>query len=241
MFSISKELGITAKEPRVLSLATKDPFLEMVKEKLHEIQELCYKKAQQVNSVNFPDRQSYFIEVFKINLSSILNLPTNEIQIDLANREKTGGADLAVTFPHLIKCDRSKHITQELPEFVRKIKESELANSGIVASVTQARGIYVNLTLSLKTLLGSVFQAATDKSYGLSNSLLDRKIVVDYSSPNVAKKLHAGHIRSTIIGHILSNVYESQAASVFRVNHINDWGGFGFFIFADNNLGRRHF
>lgn len=64
-----------------------------------------------------------------------------------------------------------------------------------------------------------------------------QKILIDYSSPNIAKELHVGHLRSTILGNALANMYESFGHEVHRVNHIGDWGSqFGMVIaYIKNN------
>jgi len=49
-------------------------------------------------------------------------------------------------------------------------------------------------------------------------------IVVDYSSPNIAKSMHVGHLRSTIIGHTISNLLSYLGHHVIRLNHVGDWG-----------------
>ncbi|VDM57277.1 unnamed protein product [Angiostrongylus costaricensis] len=54
--------------------------------------------------------------------------------------------------------------------------------------------------------------------------LLKRKVVVDFSSPNIAKEMHVGHLRSTIIGDSISRLLETVGFDVLRVNHIGDWG-----------------
>merc|ERR1712176_1107363 len=51
-----------------------------------------------------------------------------------------------------------------------------------------------------------------------------KKIIVDYSSPNIAKEMHVGHLRSTIIGDTLSNMLEFSGHEVVRLNHVGDWG-----------------
>ena len=51
-----------------------------------------------------------------------------------------------------------------------------------------------------------------------------KKIVVDFSSPNIAKEMHVGHLRSTIIGDTLSNVLDFAGHEVVRLNHVGDWG-----------------
>ena len=50
------------------------------------------------------------------------------------------------------------------------------------------------------------------------------RVVVDYSSPNIAKEMHVGHLRSTIIGDSIANLFESFGHEILRVNHVGDWG-----------------
>lgn len=67
-----------------------------------------------------------------------------------------------------------------------------------------------------------------------------QRIVVEYSSPNIAKPMHIGHIRSTIIGSALANLYENLGAKVVRINHLGDWGTqFGKLIAAYKLWGNR--
>jgi arginyl-tRNA synthetase len=151
---------------------------------------------------------------------------TLDVRIDLIERARFH-ADLTVKVPGLLKKGGPKvFIAEHLPRLVQALSEGEF--DGVFSEVT-ATGIYANLKLSDAWLIGSVGRVAGfDGVYGTQNALADRAFVVDYSSPNVAKRLHAGHIRSTIIGHILSNLYDASGATVYRVNHINDFGGFGY-------------
>ena len=67
----------------------------------------------------------------------------------------------------------------------------------------------------------------------------NQKVIIDYSSPNVAKEMHVGHLRSTIIGDVIGNVYELKGYQVKRINHIGDWGTqFGMLItyIQDNKI-----
>jgi arginyl-tRNA synthetase len=147
-------------------------------------------------------------------------------QIETIDRAQFGG-DLVVKLPQLLRDGGPKgFIAKHLPWIVEVLEGPDFADA--VARV-ETRGMYVNLTLTDRWLLDSA-QAVADlgKDFGLSDAQADNIFLVDYSSPNVAKVLHAGHIRSTIIGHVLSNLHEGSGALVYRVNHINDFGGFGF-------------
>src|SRR6201996_5942375 len=150
---------------------------------------------------------------------------TLDVRIDLIERAKFH-ADLTVKVPGLLKKGGPKvFIAEHLPRLIQALSEGEF--DGVFSDVT-ATGIYANLKLSDAWLIGAVGRVAGfDGVYGTQDALADRAFVVDYSSPNVAKRLHAGHIRSTIIGHILSNLYDASGATVYRVNHVNDFGGVG--------------
>jgi arginyl-tRNA synthetase len=101
---------------------------------------------------------------------------------------------------------------------------------GVLREV-RTKGIYVNLRLEDRWLMSSAqFIADVGDEFGTSDVEAARTVIVDYSAPNVAKTLHAGHIRSTIVGHVLANLYEACGALVYRINHINDFGGFGFIL-----------
>lgn len=145
---------------------------------------------------------------------------------DLIDRETFGG-DIALKLPQLLSDGGPKgFIQRHLPWIVEILEGAAFADA--IATV-RTKGMYINLTLSDRWLLASA-QAVADlgPNFGLSDAMANRTNIIDYSSPNVAKVLHAGHIRSTIIGHVLANLQESCGALVYRVNHINDFGGFGF-------------
>lgn len=60
--------------------------------------------------------------------------------------------------------------------------------------------------------------------YGTNTSGNGKSIIVEFSSPNIAKPFHAGHLRSTIIGAFIANLYEANGWSVTRMNYLGDWG-----------------
>jgi arginyl-tRNA synthetase len=149
-----------------------------------------------------------------------------EPHFELIERDRLGG-DLALRFPQLLRQGGPRQfVAQHLPWIVEILSGPAFADA--IARV-DVKGMYINLTISDRWLLDSA-EAIADAgaSFGRNDSMDQRTFVVDYSSPNVAKVLHAGHIRSTIVGHVLSNLCEACGALVFRINHINDFGGFGF-------------
>lgn len=75
-----------------------------------------------------------------------------------------------------------------------------------------------------------------DAGYGSNTSGEGKKVVVEFSSPNIAKTFHAGHLRTTIIGAVLANIYEANGWRVLRMNYIGDWGK-QFGEFFDKSLG----
>jgi arginyl-tRNA synthetase len=83
---------------------------------------------------------------------------------------------------------------------------------------------FINLTLAEGFLAGQVAAMADDERLGVPWASLPRTVVVDYSHPNVAKEMHVGHLRSTIIGDALVRMSEFVGHRVVRENHIGDWG-----------------
>ncbi len=89
--------------------------------------------------------------------------------------------------------------------------------SNIASHVEIAGPGFLNITLAPE------FVAGADAGQ-VSASATPQRIVVDYSAPNLAKEMHVGHLRSTIIGDCLVRVLEAQGHNVIRQNHVGDWG-----------------
>lgn len=96
---------------------------------------------------------------------------------------------------------------------------------------------FINLRLRPDALAKHVQAAIADQRLGVSTTTTPRTYVVDYSSPNVAKPMHVGHIRSTVIGDALSRILRFLGHRVITDNHLGDWGTqFGMVIY-----GYKHF
>jgi arginyl-tRNA synthetase len=96
--------------------------------------------------------------------------------------------------------------------------------SDMCASVEVAGPGFLNVTFSDAFLVTQLREAVVSKSAGVRQALEPQTVVVDYSAPNVAKEMHVGHLRSTVIGDALVRMLTFVGHSVIRENHIGDWG-----------------
>ena len=108
----------------------------------------------------------------------------------------------------------------------REVAEEIIATGaldGVCSSVEVAGPGFVNLVFSDDFLSGLAADAARHERLGLATSD-PRTVVIDYSAPNVAKEMHVGHLRSTVIGDALARLHLFAGDTVIRENHIGDWG-----------------
>ena len=160
----------------------------------------------------------------------------------------------------LENCDPNV-ITASKPEFgdyqsngvmsvAKKIgsKPRELANLVVEAIAAQSNPLierlevagpgFINIHLSDAALIQRANEIEGDLGKLIPQADAPKKIVVDYSSPNLAKEMHVGHLRGTIIGDCLARVLERQGHEIIRQNHVGDWGTqFGMLISYMRELG----
>ena len=143
-------------------------------------------------------------------------LPGVEITLE---RPKSGElGDLA--FP----CFRA---AKQLGKNPVQLSQELAAGIRIDGAALVAAGPYLNLKLAPETrataVLGAILQAPGDQPFG-SRRANGRKVIVEYSSPNIAKLFTIGHLRSTMIGHALAQLHQFLGWEVHRLNHLGDWG-----------------
>jgi arginyl-tRNA synthetase len=135
------------------------------------------------------------------------------------------------------KFKNPKELATELVSELKKLFKTETA----IKVITVAGPGFINFTLSQAYWLEQLEQLAKTKDlHELMPNNSGKKIIVEYSSPNIAKPFTVGHLRSTIIGDATANLYEMLGWQVYRDNHLGDWGTqFGKLIYAIKTWGDR--
>ena len=112
-----------------------------------------------------------------------------------------------------------------------------LSAADLCESPTVAGAGFINFTLLHGAVANKTAEPFADERLGVAKSTSPKKIVIDFGSPNVAKPMHVGHIRSTALGDALARIATFLGHDVIRDNHIGDWGTqFGMVIWGWKNL-----
>ncbi len=130
-------------------------------------------------------------------------------------------------------------------ELARRVAE-DLKDSPLLEKVETAGPGFINLWIKRSWLAQCLSEVYRDERLGVDVPGKGRRVVIDYSSPNVAKPMHIGHLRSTILGNALDRTYRFLGYEVISDNHIGDWGTqfgillVGFERFADHESFTKH-
>ena len=109
----------------------------------------------------------------------------------------------------------------------REVAEAVVAQDDLadICSLVEVAGPgFINLTFSDSFLAGQVAAMAAGNRLGVPPAATPERVVVDYSAPNVAKEMHVGHLRSTVIGDAIVRLLTFAGHEVIRENHVGDWG-----------------
>jgi arginyl-tRNA synthetase len=150
-----------------------------------------------------------FCSCFNIEFSKVEVVPTTNdsfgdfqcnAAMALAKELKRSPREIAQTFVDQIS----------LPNYVEK---AEIAGPG-----------FINLFLKNKAIAEHIQSLENDEHFGIEQAGEGKTVIIDYSSPNVAKPMHIGHIRSTVIGNAIDRLYRQLGFNVISDNHLGDWG-----------------
>jgi arginyl-tRNA synthetase len=117
----------------------------------------------------------------------------------------------------------AKRLGENPRDLAQQVVESGVLTD-VAADVEVAGPGFINVTFSSSFLESQLAAVVQDKRLGVATAAEPKVVVVDYSAPNVAKEMHVGHLRSTVIGDSLVRLHEFLGHTVIRENHIGDWG-----------------
>ena len=110
------------------------------------------------------------------------------------------------------------------PKIIAEKISSEIKPDKILAKVVSSGKGFVNVRLTDDFLIKNLKKVHRKRKLVPPENLKPKRVIIDYSSPNIAKEMHVGHLRSTIIGDSISNIHEFIGDEVLRLNHVGDFG-----------------
>ena len=160
-----------------------------------------------------------FKKIIAEAISKVLEMDALEIEKTIEKPKGPDNGDYA--FP----CFRiAKTLRKAPPMIADDIKAKIKANQDEITKIEIVGG-YVNFFVNKELLASEVLnKIAKENDYGKSEIGNGKNIVIDYSAPNIAKPFHIGHLRSTVIGGALYNIYKYLGYNVIGINHLGDYG-----------------
>lgn len=125
------------------------------------------------------------------------------------------------------QCNAALGLTKQLKQQPRQIADriiEHLQIDDLCDRPTIDGPGFINVKLKLAYLEARLTEIQTDPRLGILPTKHPERVIVDFSSPNIAKEMHVGHLRSTIIGDCIASILEFQGHDVLRLNHVGDWG-----------------
>ena len=174
-------------------------------------------------------------EIAEIIAKNLEGLTEDEIKSMIEIPQDQSMGDYA--FP----CFRLAKTMRKAPNLIAAELAEKLQGEQLFSEVIPVNA-YVNMFVSREEMMKSTVSEVLEEkeNFGRSDIGGNKKVIVEFSSPNIAKPFHIGHIRSTVIGNSLSKIYDALGYDVFKINHLGDYGTqFGKMICAYRRWGNR--
>lgn len=174
-------------------------------------------------------------EIAEIIAKNLEGLTEDEIKSMVEIPQDQSMGDYA--FP----CFRLAKTMRKAPNLIAAELAEKLQGEQLFSEVSPVNA-YVNMFVSREEMMKSTVSEVLEEkeNFGRSDIGGNKKVIVEFSSPNIAKPFHIGHIRSTVIGNSLSKIYDALGYDVFKINHLGDYGTqFGKMICAYRRWGNR--
>lgn len=172
-----------------------------------------------------------FLEILfqKATFHAFPELESHQIEIPIEVTQSTQTKFGHYQFNSAMKLSKILH--QPPRQIAEKIVSAIDHNEEVISQLEIAGPGFVNVTFHPRFLSEELNILLRDTHLGIDRPTTPLRVIIDFSSPNVAKEMHVGHLRSTIIGDSLARLFEFLGHDVVRHNHIGDWGtAFGMLI-----------
>lgn len=149
--------------------------------------------------------ESYFLEL----IPQLMEVPPEEKMGDLA-----------------LPCYQLAGIFHKNPKTIAEELQTTLLNRRDELGIEKIETVngYCNFFMDRKRYVASCLNQLMEENFGIEKSGSGKTVCMDYSSPNIAKNFHVGHLRTTLIGNSLYKIYEKLGYHVVRINYLGDWG-----------------
>ena len=160
-----------------------------------------------------------FKEKIAEELAKVVDIDKKELETYIEIPKDTKNGDYS--FP----CFKLAKELKKAPQMIANDIKEKISVEGTGIEKVEVVGGFLNFFIDKETLAKEVLnKVASKEEYGKSKIGEGRNIVIDYSAPNIAKPFHIGHLRSTVIGGALSNIYKFLGYNVTGINHLGDYG-----------------
>lgn len=160
-----------------------------------------------------------FKKVIANSIKEAIEMDENKIYDNISQIKEKGIGDY--TFPCFTL---SKELKKSPKDIADELKE-KISKKEEIEKVESING-YLNFYINKEILIEEVFKEFNEKKedYGKSNIGSEKTVLIEYSSPNIAKPFHIGHLRTTVIGRALYNIYKFLGYNTISINHLGDYG-----------------